>query len=815
MSEAVRTCPACGATMPEAGAAFCWKCGKKLGESVERSTGGRSDARRRVDVRPSDTPTPVAMKDRYRLLSKLGEGGFGEVHKAYDRFLRRDVALKILRGDAFNTERFLEEMKIMAQLEHPAIVPCYEAGELGDGRLYYTMRLLGPRTLRDAIKQAQAGGSFPLKRRLQVVEDACKAIDFGHNLGVVHRDLKPENIMLGEHDEVTLLDFGIAKVLTDSRAASSLRVLMTEEGSILGTIAYAAPEQAAGDVSEIDERSDVFSLGVILYEMLALRLPFQGSQLEMLRQKMEGKLGQPSDVAPDAKIPPSIERACMKALAPVKEHRFASAGDLAREIRVYLDGVAEAEQRSAQVRIRLAEARQHLKEYEAQRTRYDAERSANNERLRNTPPGVDPEAWARVNEETREVSALGQRVNQAMQRVLASLGAAHSVDPESAEPRRLLARFWVDRLVEAELDGRGQDAALSKAQAALYDDGTCAEVLTGDGTLTISTEPPGAEVTIERYVERRDGYLVLEDASVNGTTPVALSLPMGSYLALVKRAGYAEVRYPFIIRRTQKVVAHVRLLTSEEVDEQAFAYVPAMSVYFPADPATLQVHGRWVSIDGFCIARHPVTMGEYLEFLNELTMANCAEAQLRCPRMAPREGYYWKVGPSGSFILPDEDSHGHRHEPTWPVLGVSFDDAAAYAAWRATRDGREYRLPTEDEWEVAARGADGRVYPFGNVVQASFANCALRKQRQPARVTDHPLDVSPFGIFGLCGNVGDLTSSRDPQSPDDVIYKGGNWWRGDLTMRAAARGALNRHDMLGRRWDSACARAWPSSHEQR
>ena len=782
------TCPTCSAVVPDPTALFCWKCGKKL-DREDSTASSRTGGRERVDIRPSDMPTPV-VRDRYRFVSKLGEGGFGEAWRAYDRFLRREVALKVLKQDAFDTERFQEEFKIIAQLQHQGIVPCYDAGELEDGRLFYTMKLLPTRTLRDALREAASGKTFPLKQRLSVFVDVCHAVQFGHEMGVVHRDLKPENIMLGELGQVTLLDFGIAKVLQQGGSRGGLRPLMTQDGTIMGTPAYVAPEQGAGDVDQIDERSDVYSLGVILFELLTLRLPFSGTKFEMLRKKMEGNPPAPSEVAPGEKIPLLLDRACVKAMALDQSHRYQRAEDLAKEVRAHLDGIAEAEQRAAQVRLRLAEAQEHIDVYEQLRAEYAREENAFQERQRNS--AFQDQV---IQKEGKAIRRLRQQRDEAMLRVVVSLGSARTVDPENQRVRWLLSKFYMERLIEAELAGRLDEAAMSRAEAELNDDGSLAPMLKGDGSLTISSEPAGAEVAIGRYQEREDGYMDREPTGARGVTPVTFQLPMGSYVATLRRAGHVEVCYPFVVNRAEQVVAHVRLLTPAEtgpVDQ--WAYVPATRVYLRPDPLAVQLWGRWVSVSGFCMARYHVTMQEYLEFLNDLAQQDPEQAQARAPRQQRKGRFYW-VMEAGRFEIPEKDFEGERHDAGWPVIAVSYEDAVAYAEWRSRRDGRSYRLPTEDEWEVAARGADGRYYPFGNVIAANFANVGLQDRPVLSRVDEFPLDESPFGIRNMCGGAADFTSTDHPGFPGCVVARGGSWLRAEVSTRAATRAGAPREEV--------------------
>jgi eukaryotic-like serine/threonine-protein kinase len=223
---------------------------------------------------------PDVSSTRYEIVEAIGSGGMGTVYRARDRELDRLVALKVLRvpeltADGDMADRLLVEARILAKLEHPAIVPVHDAGRLPDGRVFYAMKLV-----QGARLDEYARGPASLIDRLRVFERVCEAVAFAHAQGVVHRDLKPANVMVGRFGEVLVMDWGVAKVLAathDAPAAndhaSSLALARvggeTHDGAVLGTPGYMAPEQERGQVGRIDERTDVFALGTILRDLLA------------------------------------------------------------------------------------------------------------------------------------------------------------------------------------------------------------------------------------------------------------------------------------------------------------------------------------------------------------------------------------------------------------------------------------------------------------------------------------------------------------------------------------------------------------------
>lgn len=266
---------------------------------------------------------------RYKLVRALGRGGMATVYLARDRELDREVALKVLdlpdrTGDL--ASRMHREARIVARLEHPGIVPIHDVGTLPDDRVFYAMKHVNGERL-DAFPRKS------LPERLRVFEKICDAVAFAHSQGVIHRDLKPENVMVGEFGEVLVMDWGLAKALREPETAAQDEPvqrtgspLQTDHGTVLGTPAYMAPEQASGDIARIDERTDVYALGAILYFLLTGEGP--GSQETPASPR---KLNE--------KIARSIEAVCLKAMAARQPGRYANARELAHDVARYLDGL--------------------------------------------------------------------------------------------------------------------------------------------------------------------------------------------------------------------------------------------------------------------------------------------------------------------------------------------------------------------------------------------------------------------------------------------------------------------------------------------
>jgi serine/threonine-protein kinase len=279
-----------------------------------------------------DTPSGVlelpCRFGEYELLQEIGRGGMGVVYRARQQSLQRDVAVKmILRAQLASgaeRERFQAEAQAAAKLEHPAIVPVYEVGEI-DGRPYFTMKHVRGTTL--AAKLAE--GPLPPRDAARILRQVARGVHFAHERGILHRDLKPSNILLDEQGNAHVTDFGLAKQTTDSPT-------LTKTGAVLGTPAYMAPEQAAGARGQVTPASDVYSLGVVLYSMLTGRPPFQAaSPVDTLLMVLEQDPVPPRVINPKADA--DLEMIALRCLQKPIDLRYPSAAALADDLNAYLN----------------------------------------------------------------------------------------------------------------------------------------------------------------------------------------------------------------------------------------------------------------------------------------------------------------------------------------------------------------------------------------------------------------------------------------------------------------------------------------------
>lgn len=667
-----------------------------------------------------------------------------------------------------------------------------------------------------SVPGAEGETSWTFRRLLDVFHAVCETVAYAHAQGVLHRDLKPSNVMVGPYGEVLVMDWGLLKVMEQGAEVDELHVagsahripFMTENGGrsdtgtphphqIVGTPAYMSPEQAQGELGRLGPATDVYALGAMLYEILSGRPPYLGADARaVLQQVIDGppipvrhrlRPIRPHDSitipvaetplfseAPlcmeglevDLKIPDELAEICDHAMARHPNDRFADARALARAVADWLDG-AQRRERAAQV---LEAVKPKLSEREALLRRASELREAARELLRDVKPSDVVErklpGW-QVEDQAEQLEQ--EAALKSLEYVQGLRGAlTHAADLSEAHER--LAEHYHRQHQEAEARRAPGIATQCEVLLRAYDRrGAFATYIQGDGAVSLFTDPPGAEVELYRY-DVKERRLVPRYERHLGRTPLrALPLAKGSYLLLIRAPGYQEVRYPVQIGRLQHWAgippgAHeplpIRLPREKELGPED-VYIPAGWFWCGGDDeARHSLPRQDVWVDGLVVRRFPVRNREYLPFLNALLLQGREEEALR---WSPREragGYGEQGGLSysrnreGLFV-----AHGQRAQEVWllevPVVQLDWWSSQAYVAWEAANSGLSWRLPSEVEWEKAARGVDGRWYPWGDTCDPSWVCIRESHAGRPRAVVadSYPIDESVYGVRGLGGNV--------------------------------------------------------------
>lgn len=766
-----------------------------------------------VDGGAIEPPGGGVLPRRYETRGKISAGGQADVLRAWDHHIGREVAVKVLRNRTSGDDRVIaalrEEVRIGAGLDHPNLLRPIDWGLTESSRVFIVLPYVADAlTLEDALADALTHRERYSRVTLlrDVLLPLARTMAWVHRQGVVHRDLKPRNVLIRADGHHFVIDFG----LSDRRGVDWIpdlepAPLAPRDG---GTPSAMSPEQARG-ATRVDPRLDVYSLGVILYQLLAGRPPHTGTRDEILAKLREGVSPEP----PPELQPPGLASIAMAALSTSPDARQADAGVLAAQLAAWLDEqerVAEAGtlvRRAKTLAVRHARTRKSIK---ATRARVQELRSAPDAERESTLEAI----WSLED----EILALEHEQDTLEENVSAALGAALALLPTFVAARKHRADWLRHRHADAESAGDRRRASRLMARLIEAHHGRHAEYIQGDGALSLLLGRD-AQVVIRPMV-RRGPLRVTGAPTWSGFSPVdAIALPMGSYIAEIRTEDAVRFVLPLRIDRLQ----HVRLgLDGGQRDAPIPVPRPgdvdwAHECFVPGD---LQVVGgdaeaagaalretHHVHVGDLVVRRRHVTVAAWLGFLDAVRGRDGEDA---ATSLLPRlKGAAGRTG--AALIAWDDTAQAHvladEIDESGPVTSISWDAAVAFAAWEADRTGQAWRLPTEVEFARYSRG-DDRVYPWGDGYEPGF--CANRDQlardgmREPGLADRCPRDVSVFGVQAVAGGLSEMMADAWQERPDPtrprmvdaetrlVAVRGGHFLASAAQSRLATRAQITR-----------------------
>jgi len=686
----------------------------------------------------------------FEVLKMLGAGGMGEVYLAKDLRLNRQIALKFLRSnselDKNAEKRFLREAQSAASLEHPNICTIHEIGEF-NGLNFIVMQYVEGKTLADCIKKGNLKPSDALDIAIQIAE----ALSEAHKRGIIHRDIKPANIIISANNQAKVLDFGLAKriVFEADAGESSLKTLLSQPGVILGTVSYMPPEQVRGQ--ETDARSDLWSLGVCLYEMLFGKPPFGGENtVEKLAAILYKEPEKPE------KSPAELEKIIDKLLQKEQENRYQTASEVIKNLRHLRQEMEFAEQLQIH-----ATSGAHDTEIHETLSHFLSE---------------NPMLAASATKSTKKWKPF---VFIGLAIILLSIGGWFWL-------QNYRVNQGLENLTKAEelaKDGKNFEAfdlALQTEKVLPNNENLQKLLPTISVLLSVNSAPEGAKIYLKRFQPNENGKF--PERQFIGETPLnEIRIARGNYILQVEKEGFAKFertisgtipRIGDSFIETPPLKIEAKLIESDNI--------PPKMVYVPAGEYTLVNWSRptetKVYLDDFFIDKFEVTNAEYKEFI---TAGGYIRPEFwKIPFV--KDGKEISVGEALAFLkdktgLPAPRSWSNQTfaegKAEFPVTDITWYEAAAYAEFRGKK------LPTVFQWEKAARnGAFDPRYnamPWGFIKQGETTdNRANFRGAETVAVTENEFGMSPFGAFNMAGNVSEWNLN---QSPEGFITGGGAW----------------------------------------
>ncbi|MFM9960131.1 MAG: SUMF1/EgtB/PvdO family nonheme iron enzyme [Planctomycetaceae bacterium] len=759
-----------------------------------------------LKVEQAELPTTFG---RYRIVKALGQGAMGAVYLAHDQQLDRQVALKIPKFVEADSQellaRFYREARLAAALRHPNICPVFDVGEI-DGRHYITMAYIEGRALSEFVTSKRMQ---PLRQVAMVLRKLAIALEEAHARGVIHRDLKPANIMIDAKGEPIVMDFGLA------RRASNEDAQVTHSGAILGTPAYMSPEQAEGDQTQIGPAADVYSLGVILYELLTGQRPFQGSVMSVLQQIGIGKPQPPSQLRTD--IDPVLEGICLKMMSRHQAKRHPSMAAVAQSLSEYLKSTPGRTSQTTSVSTSVQESSERTPDEDANVATFLFPSASDAVAVLPATKILEPSQRAAV-VATRPADRRRHSRNWYLVGTgLAGIGL-------------LLAAIFFIRFGNVDVKVVIDDPHLVvkfNGQTVTFE-GSGSPIRLKPGEHKFIVERDGLEVETDHFTVKKNGKHVLEVSIVDGRVVVRKDdqEPMASGLASRSDSSSSSIigqqRWP--ADAPSSAIAPFDAEQAKRHQENWAKYLKVPVVYtnsigmkFVLIPpgkftmgstpeeieATLQIlhpnDSHWAQCTRSESPQHTVILTKPIYLgVHEVTQAQYERV------MGSNPSHFAPMG-TGKDMVAGMETTGH------PVEMVSWNDAAEFSAKLSQQEnltpfydrvgeqvtllnGNGYRLPTEAEWEFACRAGTTTKYWTGDnhddPVGAGWWNPDAGSRTHAVG----ELPSNPFGVYDVCGNVFEWVQDRwkptyyaefqempavNPSGPSSVglrhVTRGGAW----------------------------------------
>ena len=647
---------------------------------------------------------------RYLLERRLGQGGMGVVFQARHIFLKTSHAIKVILPDLVGndpmlTTRFRQEALAAAAIRHPNIIAVTDFGVVRGTMPFLVMEFVKGRSLQDIL--ATEGAMTP-PRAWEFISAIASGVGAAHRQNIVHRDLKPLNIMVQDEvpvaEGVKILDFGLAKIKSGELLGSFVQA---QTSGLMGSPFYMAPEQWSDE--EPDARADIYSLGVILYQMLAGEVPFKGSSIPSIMKK-HLTLPPPSFQSMGVSVPPPIEAVVRHALEKEVSARIDSVPAFLRDLHGALNSspVVAAGMRETVV-------------MDPNRTMASVPQPP----AKPTPDLSQTAAQPRISQETN-FGASFESMGGAVSGAQLDRALDHDRQRKASEERDRREKEQHEKLERMALQAQELEDRLERLSGSMPPavDPEVTRVRATDtnaqraGTVPPPAVGPGKPMIVDFTPKRK------------GPPPLLL---IGVALLVLVLAGVGVTAYLMLGpgARTDDPQPTPSPIVSEKSKADLLPIAGGTFLMGRRTGPPQETPAHAVTVQQFSMDRTEVSNTEYADFVRETG------------HVAP---VHW-IGNKAPF-----------GQELWPVVNVSFEDAVAFAAWRSKRDGVAYRLPTEEEWEYAARnGERSDLYPWGPEWQD---NAAVIKDATPSPVGSRPNGKNMWGVFDLIGNVWEWTASK-------------------------------------------------------